>query len=49
MATDSINNGCNTAENTDGDHFFCEARGSDLQVPFQSAATALAGGAYLVE
>jgi hypothetical protein len=40
---------CNAAENTDGDHFFCEPAGSDLTSVFQSAAIALAGGTRLVQ
>lgn len=48
MATTSIDNGCNTAENTDQDHFFCAPRTEDLTTIFQSAASALAGGSRLV-
>jgi hypothetical protein len=45
MATGPILNGtnCNTAENQDGDHFFCEPGGSDLSAVFQAAAVQLAG------
>jgi hypothetical protein len=55
MATDSADDhgGCDTssevnAENTDGDHFLCEARGSDLESVFTTAASALAGGIRLI-
>jgi hypothetical protein len=36
------------AENSDGDHFLCEARGSDLDSVLVSAASALAGGIRLI-
>ena len=48
MASSSIDNGCNAAENTDGDHFFCAPRTQDLTTIFQSAAASLAGGARLI-
>lgn len=55
MATDSADdhghcsNAANTdAENTDGDHFLCEARGDDLDDVLVSAATALVGGIRLI-
>ncbi|MEX0786635.1 MAG: VWA domain-containing protein [Dehalococcoidia bacterium] len=57
MATESIddagNGGCNSsseidAENVDGDHFYCEARGEDLDFVFEAAATVLAQGVRLI-
>jgi hypothetical protein len=36
-------------ENTDGDHFLCEAKTSDLVPVFKIAAEALAGGSRLVK
>lgn len=57
MATDSLddggNGGCNNSseidqENEDGDHFYCEARGEDLDFVFEAAATVLAQGARLI-
>lgn len=48
MATSSVNNGCVTAENTDGDHFFCAPKTSDLSSIFQIAAATLAAGSHLV-
>lgn len=55
MATDSADdhghcsNTANTdAENTDGDHFLCEARGEDLDNVLVTAATALVGGIRLI-
>lgn len=48
MASSSLDNGCNTAENEDGDHFFCAPRTEDLSVIFESAAATLAGGARLI-
>ena len=44
MATSSINNGCVDAENTDGDHFFCLPKTSQLASIFQIAAANLAAG-----
>jgi hypothetical protein len=35
-------------ENADGDHFLCEARGTDLEPVFRAAAEALASGSRLV-
>ncbi len=49
MATSSTNNGCVTAENTDGDHFFCLPKTSDLASIFQIAAANLATGARLIQ
>jgi hypothetical protein len=40
---------CNAAENTDGDHFFCQAVGTDLASVFRAAALALVGGTRLVQ
>lgn len=57
MATESEddggNGGCNSsseidAENVDGDHFYCEARGEDLDFVFEAAATVLAQGVRLI-
>ena len=52
-ADDAGNGGCNTsaerdAENTDEDHFFCEARGDDLQPVFQAAAEAITKAPRLI-
>lgn len=46
--------GCNitaqqNGENTDGDHFFCEAKGNSLAGVFQTAAKSLATGSKLVK
>ena len=48
MANTSIDNGCIAAENTDGDHFYCQPRSEDLQSVFVSAVTALTGSTRLV-
>ncbi len=55
MATDSADDHghCLTplainAENNDGDHFLCQAKGSDLNIVFVSAASALAPGIRLI-
>ena len=48
MANSSTDNGCVTAENTDGDHFFCQPRTEDLASIFQVIAGALASGAHLI-
>lgn len=40
---------CNAAENTDGDHFFCEAQGADLQPVFAQIAEAALGHSRLVD
>lgn len=55
MATNSADdkghctNAANTAaENADGDHFLCEARGADLDKVLVTAASALAGGLRLI-
>lgn len=48
MATSSINNGCVDAENTDGDHFFCLPKTSQLASIFQIAAQQLAAGSHLI-
>ena len=46
MATGpTTDNGCTAAENSDGDHYFCEPRSSDLTSVFRSATTALVQGA----
>jgi hypothetical protein len=45
MATGpTTDNGCTDAENSDGDHFFCEPRSDSLTAVFRSAATALVQG-----
>jgi Flp pilus assembly protein TadG len=45
MATGpSVDNGCTDAENTDGDHYFCEPRTDSLTTVFHAAATALLQG-----
>jgi Flp pilus assembly protein TadG len=49
MATSSDNNGCVDAENTDGDHFFCLPKTSQLASIFQIAAAQLATGARLIQ
>jgi hypothetical protein len=51
MATDpTTDNGCTDAENTDGDHFFCEPRSDSLTAVFRAATSALIAGAVkLVE
>lgn len=43
MATASASGECNDDENTDGDHFFCLPRTSQLTNVFQSAAIAIGG------
>ena len=48
MATSSTDNGCVAAENTDGDHFFCQPKSSDLSGIFQVIAGSLAAGAHLI-
>lgn len=55
MATDSaddqghcLNEASIEAENTDGDHFLCQAKGDDLQIVFVTAASALAPGIRLI-
>lgn len=48
MATSSTNNGCVDAENTDGDHFFCLPKTSELASIFQIAAQQLAAGSHLI-
>lgn len=55
MATDSAddhghcaNTAAINAENNDGDHFLCQAKGSDLKIVFVSAASALAPGIRLI-
>jgi hypothetical protein len=49
MANSSIDNGCVAAENTDGDHFYCQPKSSDLQSVFISAITTLTGTTRLVQ
>jgi hypothetical protein len=48
MANDSIDNGCTTAENTDGDHYFCQPKSGDLNTVFKTAAAALVQGTRLI-
>ncbi len=46
MATGpTTDNGCTDAENSDGDHFFCEPRGDSLNSVFRAAASQLLQGA----
>lgn len=51
MATGpSADNGCNDAENSDGDHYFCEPRSESLNAVFRAAASQLLqGAARLIE
>ena len=51
MATQpSVDNGCPGTSNTDGDHFFCEPKTSDLTGIFSQIATSFAGkGAHLIQ
>lgn len=55
MATDSIDEtGCTTSggiaqENSDDDHFLCEAKGGDLEPIFVQAAEVLAAGSKLIQ
>ncbi len=39
---------CAAAENTDGDHFFCQPKSADLTSIFQVVAAKLSGGAHLI-
>jgi Flp pilus assembly protein TadG len=48
MATASNDNGCTSTENSDGDHFFCLPRTSQLTGIFQTVAGSLAPGSHLV-
>ncbi len=48
MANDSVDNGCTTAENTDGDHYFCQPKSGDLNTVFKTAAAALVQGTRLI-
>jgi Flp pilus assembly protein TadG len=46
MATGpTTNNGCTDAENSDGDHYFCEPRSDSLTSVFRAAASQLLAGA----
>ena len=49
MADTSVDNGCNVAENEDGDNFYCQPRTEDLESVFISAVSALTGGTRLVQ
>lgn len=40
----TVNNGCTDAENTDGDHFFCEPKSDSLVSVFRLATSALVQG-----
>lgn len=40
---------CTAAENTDGDHFFCQPVGSDLSGVLHAAAVQLSGGSRLIQ
>jgi hypothetical protein len=44
----SADNGCVAAENTDGDHFFCEPKSGDLSAVFVRVVSAVVGHARLV-
>jgi Putative Flp pilus-assembly TadE/G-like/von Willebrand factor type A domain len=48
MATNSIDNGCTTAENADGDNFYCQPKSGDLAAVFGLAAAQLAQGTKLI-
>ena len=48
MATNSVDNGCNDAENSDGDHYFCQPRTGSLTAVFQQAAAQLSRGTKLI-
>jgi Flp pilus assembly protein TadG len=51
-ATDSIDNApgtCPAAENSDGDHYFCESGSSDLEPVFRQVAAEAIGHSRLVE
>ena len=48
MATDSTYEACNDTENSDGDHFFCLPKSSQLNGIFQTAAVALGGSPRLI-
>jgi Flp pilus assembly protein TadG len=39
----AVDNGCNTVENTDGDNFFCQPKGGDIEAVFLAAVGQLAG------
>ena len=41
----TVNNGCTDAENSDGDHFYCEPRSDSLTSVFRSATSQLLSGA----
>jgi hypothetical protein len=49
MANSSIDNGCTTAENNDGDHYYCQPKSADLKSVFLSAVTALTGSTRLIQ
>lgn len=49
MADSSVDNGCVAAENTDGDHFFCQPKTGDLSSVFVTAISALTGATRLVQ
>jgi len=52
MATESDDDapgGCASTENTDGDHYFCESGGSDLETVFRQVAEQALGHSRLVE
>ena len=49
MANSSVDNGCNNAENTDGDHYYCQPRSSDLKSVFLSAVTTLTQSTRLIQ
>ena len=49
MANTSIDNGCNAAENADGDHYYCQPRSEDLKSVFLSAVTTLTQSTRLIQ
>jgi hypothetical protein len=49
MATTSADDGCNDAENDDGDHFFCQPKNEDLKSVFVTAVSQLTGATKLVK
>lgn len=48
MANDSVDNGCTTAENEDGDNYFCQPKTGDLKNVFKAAASSLARSTRLI-
>jgi hypothetical protein len=48
MATSSTDDGCTVAENTDGDHYFCQPKSGDLNAVFKTAAAQLVRSTRLI-